>query len=214
MAEEIDPKVSIRYRELGAEEPPRALDEAILAAARRPLAGERGPVRSPARRLAGPLSLAAVVVLSVVVTLRMQHERPEVASPAPAPATAPLPAAKETAPAALPDEKPQSRPKAEQQPKPPARLEPAPIQSPIRHSPIREKTQAPASRDDTARDAGAAAQALSRPAAETPEKELERIAQLRREGRQEDADKALAEFRQRYPDYRIPDATLERVEKR
>lgn len=40
---------------------------------------------------------------------------------------------------------------------------------------------------------------------ESPERWLERIAQLRKQGRHEEADKALAEFRQRYPDYRIPE---------
>ena len=38
MADPRDPQVSRRYRELGAEEPPHALDEAILAASRN---GER-----------------------------------------------------------------------------------------------------------------------------------------------------------------------------
>jgi hypothetical protein len=47
---------------------------------------------------------------------------------------------------------------------------------------------------------------------DTPEKQLERIAALRREGRHADADKLLAEFRQRYPQYRIPAATLEKVD--
>jgi hypothetical protein len=51
-------------------------------------------------------------------------------------------------------------------------------------------------------------------AAESPEKELERIARLRSEGRHEEADKALAEFRKRYPDFRIPAPMLERVERR
>lgn len=49
---------------------------------------------------------------------------------------------------------------------------------------------------------------------ESPERWLERIAQLRKEGRHEEADKALAEFRRRYPDYRIPEAMLEKVEKK
>jgi hypothetical protein len=49
--------------------------------------------------------------------------------------------------------------------------------------------------------------------AETPEKWLERIAELRGEGRHEEADKQLAEFRQRYPDYRIPPETLKKVER-
>jgi hypothetical protein len=56
--------------------------------------------------------------------------------------------------------------------------------------------------------------AAAKPAAEPPELELERIAQLRREGRHEEADKALAEFRKRHPDYKIPEKTLERVERR
>jgi len=49
---------------------------------------------------------------------------------------------------------------------------------------------------------------------ETPERELDRIAQLRRDGRHEDAAKALAEFRKRYPDFMISEAMLERVERR
>jgi hypothetical protein len=44
-----------------------------------------------------------------------------------------------------------------------------------------------------------------------PTRELEAIAKLRREARHEEADKALAEFRRKRPDYRIPDAMWERV---
>jgi TolA-binding protein len=50
-------------------------------------------------------------------------------------------------------------------------------------------------------------------AQEAPEKWLERIAQLRKEGRHDEADKALAEFRKSYPDYKIPEAMLKKVEK-
>ena len=50
-------------------------------------------------------------------------------------------------------------------------------------------------------------------AAPTPERELERIAELRRQGRDEEADKALAEFRKRYPDYRIADVMRQQVER-
>lgn len=46
------------------------------------------------------------------------------------------------------------------------------------------------------------------------EAELERIAKLRTEGRHEEADKALAEFRKQHPDYRIPEAMWERVKPR
>jgi hypothetical protein len=48
---------------------------------------------------------------------------------------------------------------------------------------------------------------------QSPEQWLQGIADLRRQGRDEEADKALAEFRRAYPDYRIPDAMREKVEK-
>ena len=43
---------------------------------------------------------------------------------------------------------------------------------------------------------------------EPPERWLERIVQLRKEGKHEEADKLLAEFKRRYPDYRIPENVL------
>jgi hypothetical protein len=54
---------------------------------------------------------------------------------------------------------------------------------------------------------------LAERAADTPEGELERIARLRREGRDDDADKALAEFRKRYPDYQISAEMRAKVER-
>lgn len=48
----------------------------------------------------------------------------------------------------------------------------------------------------------------------SPEQWLQGIADLRRQGRHDEADKALAEFRKRYPDYKIPEAMLETFEKR
>jgi hypothetical protein len=51
-------------------------------------------------------------------------------------------------------------------------------------------------------------------AAASPEQWLQGIADLRRQGRHDEADKALAEFRRTYPDYRIPKAMLERIEKK
>lgn len=46
------------------------------------------------------------------------------------------------------------------------------------------------------------------------ERELERIAKLREEGRDADADKALEQFRRDHPDYRIADAMWQRVKPR
>ena len=45
----------------------------------------------------------------------------------------------------------------------------------------------------------------------SPEAQLERIARLREAQRDEEADRALEEFRRRNPDYRIPAALWERV---
>jgi hypothetical protein len=72
---------------------------------------------------------------------------------------------------------------------------------------------APPARRELQRDA-IQAQGRANFADEPPEKWLERIVQLRQQGRHDEADKALAEFRMRYPDYRIPEATLEKVEKK
>ena len=60
--------------------------------------------------------------------------------------------------------------------------------------------------------AGATADAQAMPDERT--RDLEAIAKLRAEGRHEEADKALAEFRRKHPDYRIPDAMWERVKPR
>jgi hypothetical protein len=51
-------------------------------------------------------------------------------------------------------------------------------------------------------------------AALPPERELDRIAELRKQGRDEEADKALAEFRRRYPDYVIADEMKAKVERK
>src|SRR5947207_3257194 len=75
-----DDKLNKAYRELGAEEPGDALDQAIVAAAHRAVAP-----RSATQRWAVPVSVAAVLVLAVGVTLRMQQESPGIeVSPPPA----------------------------------------------------------------------------------------------------------------------------------
>ncbi|MSQ62362.1 MAG: hypothetical protein EXR33_00745 [Betaproteobacteria bacterium] len=231
MTEERDADVSAAYRGLGAEEPPRALDDAILAAARR-------STSSWSKRWAMPLSLAAVVVLSVTVTLRIQHEQPEIAGPAPAAkqeaksqvqarAEAAKVSAAEAAKPMVAKSTEISRPSL---PKPfPAKEEGVVAERRIPAAPQAAES-APASvpsaglssRADDARvpQAGPTPMLAKRSAAqgnlqiETPERELERIAELRRQGRQDEADRALAEFRKRYPDYRIPEEMRLRVERR
>lgn len=75
---EHDPQLAALYRHGAEAEPPAHLDDAIRAAARREVAA--GPRRAGARRWAMPVSLAAVLVLSVSVVTMMREQgadRPE-----------------------------------------------------------------------------------------------------------------------------------------
>jgi hypothetical protein len=178
-----DERVSERYRALGREEPRRALDETILAAARR-------------RRLrwAVPVSIAAVVVLAVGVTLRVQLEQPR--------------QAEEVALAPKVMEAPAPAPRA-------AALEsraPAAAAPPIAARKLEAPAGAAADRAEPAgrASAGVAVGKISAPP-ETPEQWLERIGKLRDAGKAREADESLAEFRKRYPDYRMSAAMRARV---
>ena len=280
-------KISQRYRELGREEPPRHLDDAILAASRRAVRTRPAPLVVPTgrRRWYFPLAAAAVIVLAVAVTMHVERERPDL-EVAEAPATAPPPpssareeqaAAPAQAPAEPPAATPPPEPRAKRDlyapdpkpapsqelraqrdaerladlqksqtaptsPPPAAAPAPAPAQDAIsgaRESvradtaskPLAEMQQAPAPvpqakpaapmREEARARASAApdkvpavAGALGGFAYASPEQWLQGIADLRRQGRHEEADKALAEFRRAYPDYRISEAMLEKVEKR
>jgi hypothetical protein len=251
MAEaDLDQKVTQAYRALGGEEPPRALDEAILAASR----------HRPARWRV-PLSIAAVLVLAVGVTLRLLTPRPDAelvalapqviptprpaapvaevagakddavpAAPAPAqPAAARAPAALQSAkradtraPAAVGSVQQAGTPAVEGAPRieaavpAPAAAEAAPRESDNRaaeQEAARREAVAGAAAEPQVRDAAAAPSApralsgakLSEPAP-TPEAWLERIAELRKQGREREAQESLAEFKKRYPDYKIPEA--------
>jgi hypothetical protein len=119
-----DDEMSRRYRELPREEPPAALDASILAAA-------RNAVRPRARnRWLGPVSIAAVLVLGIGVSLRMQLEQPDVETAAPAAsgsAEYPVPQAAEDAPPTAEQAAPAAKAPAKREEraaaKPPARVE-------------------------------------------------------------------------------------------
>src|SRR3954469_21261282 len=103
MATDRDDDVSRRYRSLAREEPPAAIDAAILAASRRAVGSRPGGIK----RWGPPLSIAAMLVLASGVVLRMQSEKPGVenampASPAPitVPGSSPEPVTVPEAPAA------------------------------------------------------------------------------------------------------------------
>ena len=216
MAEsEHDPKVSQRYRELGREEPPPQLDAAILAASRR--AGELhpAPLVAPTGRLRWyfPVAAAAIIVLAVAVTLHVERQQPDPETPL----AIPEPSAKE---------EPKAAPKAARAQKPAAPAftpepPPQPVEAP-RSAPAADAARevarevAPATQGSAGAPAARSEMRAARVVAqaESPERTLERIAELRRQGRHDEADKALAEFRKRYPDYRIPQAMLEKVEKK
>ncbi|MEW5864537.1 MAG: hypothetical protein AB1773_13245 [Pseudomonadota bacterium] len=232
MTEARDPKVSGAYRELAREEPPAAVDRTIAAAAREALEVRPAPLVAPTARRAWyvPLAAAAVIVLAVAITWHIQLEQPGVdGEDAPAQATArdavaaaPSPAAavpageaaaqraeassaaarkaatRPSAPVPHRDEQVGQRPPAAATPDAPrAPTGPATQPMPQSAEEAREQTQphAQAARGREQAD-------------EPPEKWLERIAELRRAGRHEEADKALAEFRKRYPDYRVPESLL------
>jgi len=248
-----DPKISGRYRELPREQPPRALDEAILRAARRAVDRPHAPLLGPSGRHRWYFSLAAaaVLALAVGVTLHIERDRPadlEAVPPAAKPegsrveaakqevaraetkkaeaarvgrrqmerrdrarersAAAPAASAEAASPAFTPDAPSASRleeaPAAATAPVPQPMAKPAPNPLDVGAVIASRPAPAPVLRNDLG----------LRAAAQTAEQELERVADLRRQGRHEEADKALAEFRKRYPDYKIPEAMRERVERR
>jgi hypothetical protein len=74
---EIDPKLSRLYREASSESPPKALDAAILAAARRQLGQSRRPARSSWVRWMAPASALATLVVAVSLAFLVEREQPE-----------------------------------------------------------------------------------------------------------------------------------------
>jgi hypothetical protein len=207
-------KISQRYRELPREEPPPHLDDAILAAARRATASRPAPLVAPTgrRRWYFPVAAAAIIVLAVAVTVHVERQERdfEVAETA----------AKDAAPATSDQPVLAQKPAAEEAlAKREARQAPA---APPAAAGVRESARADAASSLEAPPEARAAmraermveQKIAGLAAASPEQWLQGIADLKRQGRDEEADKQLAEFRKRYPDYRIPEAIVEKFEKR
>lgn len=202
--------ISERYRELPREEPARALDQAILAAARRAVDQPHAPLVTPAgrHRWYFPLAAAAILVLAVAVTVQIERQQPDPEAMQSAPPAAP--AGKVAVPEAVPKPPPKAvRPKAE----------PPPVFAPDPAPRARVEERAAGAAADAASprresmETQSAARAMAR-LAESPEQWLERISEMRKQGKHEEADKALTEFRRRHPDYRISDAMLKKVEKK
>jgi len=220
---EHDPEIAQRFRELEREEPPRTLDARILAAARRELEVLPAPLVAPSarRRWYVPLAAAAVIMLSVAVTLHLQREQPdpELAPPGypppiqePAP-VAPTPAAPPKADRARDAAKePAVAPKRAQEEHSPAAPRAAPAPSDASPAATVSVPEAPPGAE-TERVRRSDVESAAKPADvdSSPEAWLARIVELRREGRLAQADESYAAFRRRYPEYRIPDAIRDQV---
>ena len=220
-------QISQRYRELAREEPPRALDDAILAASRRAAEIRPAPLVVPSgrRRWYFPLAAAAIIVLAVAVTMHVEREQPGEEIVAMQPAAPPEKAQTEEpkpAPEPQPARKPEPQPFAVE---PPAARKDFSAGAGVRDAAPAEALakradeantqlrQAEAARPRREVMASAAAPA-SRLASATPEQWLQGIDDLKRQGRHDEAERELAEFRRRYPNYRIPEAISEKFEKR
>lgn len=213
-----DAKVSARYRKLTREEPPRHLDDAILAAARRATASRPAPLVAPTgrRRWYFPVAAAAIIVLAVAVTIHVERQERdfEVADPVTKDAAAPD---RQAAAAPKPEQDRLARREEKQRPMEPPAAPPAAAAA-------RESARADAAANSEAQPEARAKLraeriveqkvAVAGLAATSPEQWLQGIADLKRQGRNEEAENQLAEFRNRYPDYRIPEAILEKFEKR
>lgn len=244
---ENDPQLTALYRAGADAGPPGHLDDAIRAAARREVVA--GPRRHGLRRWSVPVSLAAVVVLSVTVVTMMRErgaDRPEtLALPPPAESPAAAVARRDAAPppVTVPEEVP--RRVEAPSPAPPLTATPAPAPGPAAEAEKPEEVMASGSAS-RAKSAAAAADRGARreqaapllrsapapmagatagtgafprtlpPAAPQnalwqdlleapPELWIRRIAELRRSGKAEDAEKLVAEFRRRFPAERLPD---------
>jgi hypothetical protein len=187
------------------------------------------------------VAIAAVLTLAVAVTVQVERNRPDeavVASAPPEPqkeqpAERPLqahPGAEQRgAVVGVERRKPAPQPMRTPPPftpEPPAAAAPPATQAPQSADAVRELSkQAEAgnaaqgarsselqrdarARSDVTQYGAVAALQLS------PERWLEQIAELRKQGKDEEADKALAEFRKRYPDYRLTDEMRAKVEKK
>ena len=229
MADERDPKVSQRYRELAGEEPPRELDQTILAAAHRAADRAHAPLVAPAgrHRWYFAFGAAAVLMLAVAVTLHMERERPD---PEAVPVAQAPSREEERTPAPRPDALPDTAPlqqakKARELARSErAQARPGVTASSDRAAPEaveeRARTEARATAESQSGPAAAApavrpmmSSRMAEPAPEPPERWLERIVELRKQGKHEEAEKQLAEFRRSYPDYRISEEMLGKIEK-
>jgi len=177
-----DDKIRDLYRQSASEQPPAHIDAAILAASRKEVS-EKGPravsrlTRSVAPfsgRWQLPASLAAVVVVAVLLVPLLQHESRDTEAPVPS-AVVPYDSAVSPPPALM-----------RQRGAAPAREE-------------SEKLEAVLAEDALSVD-----RASSAVVAEAPDQWLKRIEALAKKGDEQAAVAELREFIRQYPEYPLP----------
>jgi hypothetical protein len=263
-----DPRLERIYRDAAREAPPAQLDAAILAAARREVGARPRGLSAALRRWHVPVSIAAVVVVSVSLVILMREEGggrleklsiPPLTAPIDKSSTPPMrapPAADLKAAARPPVESPApvtlgklegssaaisgigaapSEPAAEPSARPFVASPPSPAPGVGKTTPAPADTAAPGRLETTPSASGerrsAAAEAdvaqprpmaraiVAKPAVadrlpvwqglekEPPEKWLARMDELTREGRTAEAEEMRAEFKRRFPDHPLGQAS-------
>jgi hypothetical protein len=206
---DIDPELSRAYREASSAEPPAALDAAILAAARaqaaQPRSRDRRQARSFWRNWMAPASAVATLVLGLSIALMIEHEQPGTADESPVRAlpqpAGPLPGRAEEAAKAAADSAAASSP--EKKDAPAMQAYPAERRAKAA-APVMGAPQAEIESKAAGRSAPLREQSLTR----SPEAWLAEIERLKRDGRGEEAAQQLAQFRNAYPGYAVPEALL------
>jgi hypothetical protein len=237
MAEPHDPQLSQHYRELEPLEPPAELDHTILAAGRHAASRRKRWYYSLAAAAVLVFAVALTLHIEregpdsgsasqdSTTQLRLSRElRGEIKPAQPLadskPAEVAPPAAADRAGAAPASPPPESRvtspSRARRADAVTARQAntaeaPAPAPAPPPEPAIqlrRETAIAPQYAPPSPQAQGRVRSAAPATARESPEKWLERIIELRRADRHAEADKQLAAFRERYPNYKLPEAAL------
>lgn len=213
---DIDPKLSRAYREASSEEPPAALDAAILAAAKQQAATPRRPARASWVRWMAPASALATLLVGVSVAFLMQREQPEITDDTTVRQSAPRPQRPQPERASEATKAKAADSAAEKKEAPAAAAAAFPAESRAKAGAPAMARESNAASDSASGALGAAATAAAgklapmRQAAtpRSPEAWLEEIKRLKREGRDKEAAEQLAEFRKAYPAYALPEALL------
>ncbi len=209
---ERDPLLDRAYRGAATEEPPARLDAAILAAARREAGARPRPLGAALHAWRIPMSIAAVVVLSVSLVTLIGEEGGVSIEPSPPPAVAP-PVAQSRPAAELDSRKQLMKEQVSGSARAPSAPLPAPA-TPRQDAPVALSKSEPAAAPEARRERAASASGRlaveeQQPVwrgyeQEPPWRWLERIEELRRLGQRTEAESMLAEFRRRFPGHPLP----------